>query len=102
MATDHTEGEPPSFGSTMRANIGCTANRSKALVNTAAENATSTKRECNRTGLGGRINAGPTWRVLLAMLWASKPACAVKVEHMHARGTTVPPHAGDDTINADL
>ena len=36
MATDHTDGEPPSSGSTMRANIGCTPKRSRALRNTAA------------------------------------------------------------------
>jgi hypothetical protein len=39
MATDQTDGEPPSLGSTMRANIGCTANKSSALTNTAAVNA---------------------------------------------------------------
>jgi hypothetical protein len=38
MATDQTEGEPPSRGSTMRANIDCTANSRSALVNTAAVN----------------------------------------------------------------
>ena len=36
MATDHTDGEPPSRGSTMRVNIGCTANKRSALTNTAA------------------------------------------------------------------
>ncbi len=36
IATDHTDGEPPSRGSTMRVNIGCTENSSSALVNTAA------------------------------------------------------------------
>ena len=30
MATDHTDGVPPSFGSTILVNIGCTANSSAA------------------------------------------------------------------------
>ena len=30
MATDHTAGVPPSFGSTILVNIGCTANSSAA------------------------------------------------------------------------
>ena len=42
MATDQTDGEPPSRGSTMRANIGCTANNNSALVNTAAVNTART------------------------------------------------------------
>ncbi len=36
MATDHTDGEPPSCGRTMRVNIGCTPNSSRALRNTDA------------------------------------------------------------------
>jgi hypothetical protein len=36
MATDHTDGESPSCGSTMRVNIGCTPNSSSALKKTAA------------------------------------------------------------------
>ncbi len=36
MATDQTAGDPPSCGSTMRVNIGCTPNSSRALRNTAA------------------------------------------------------------------
>ena len=43
MATDQTDGEPPSRGSTMRVNIGCTANSSSALVNTAAVNTARTR-----------------------------------------------------------
>ncbi len=46
MATDHTDGEPPSRGSTMRVNMGCTANNSSALVNTAAVNTASTMAQC--------------------------------------------------------
>src|SRR5438046_1910771 len=36
IATDHTEGEPPSFGSTILVNIGCTANSSAAERKIAA------------------------------------------------------------------
>ncbi len=42
MATDQTDGEPPSRGRTMRVNIGCTANSKNALVNTAAVNTART------------------------------------------------------------
>ncbi len=36
IATDHTAGAPPSRGSTILANIGCTANSSAALTKIAA------------------------------------------------------------------
>jgi hypothetical protein len=36
MATAHTEGEPPSTGSTILANIGCTENSSSAERNVVA------------------------------------------------------------------
>ena len=36
FAVFQTAGDPPSSGSTMRANIGCTRNSSTALTNTAA------------------------------------------------------------------
>ncbi len=36
MATDHTCGAPPSRGSTILVNIGCTANKSAALRKIAA------------------------------------------------------------------
>ena len=36
MATDHTAGVPPSFGSTILVNIGCTANSSAADKKIAA------------------------------------------------------------------
>ena len=36
MATDHTAGAPPSRGSTILVNIGCTANSSAALRKIAA------------------------------------------------------------------
>ena len=42
MATDQTDGEPPSRGRTMRVNIGCTANSKNALVDTAAVNTART------------------------------------------------------------
>jgi hypothetical protein len=36
MATDHTVGAPPSFGSTILVIIGCTTNRSNADRNAVA------------------------------------------------------------------
>jgi hypothetical protein len=36
IATDHTAGVPPSLGSTILANSGCTANNSAALTKIAA------------------------------------------------------------------
>src|SRR4051812_28177925 len=45
IATDQTDVEPPSCGSTMRVNIGWTANNSSALVNTATVNAANTSLE---------------------------------------------------------
>jgi len=47
MATDQTDGEPPSRGNTIRVNMGCTANSSSALVNTAAVNIASTRAQCH-------------------------------------------------------
>ena len=41
IATDHTEGEPPSRGSTILVNIGSTANNSAALRKMAATNVAS-------------------------------------------------------------
>ena len=41
MATDHTAGDPPSCGSTILVNIGCTANRSAALRKIAVVKAAS-------------------------------------------------------------
>src|SRR5687767_6904692 len=41
MQVFHTAGEPPSSGSTILPNIGCTRNSSPALVNTAAVNVAS-------------------------------------------------------------
>ena len=38
MDTAHTDGEPPSCGSTIRANIGCTENSSIADRNSVPEN----------------------------------------------------------------
>ena len=43
MATDQTDGEPPSRGNTMRVNIGCTANSRSALTNIAAVKIASTR-----------------------------------------------------------
>jgi len=43
MATDHTDGEPPSRGSTILANSGCTANKSAADKKIAAAYVASTK-----------------------------------------------------------
>ena len=41
MATDHTAGAPPSRGSTILVNIGCTANSSVALKKIADVKTTS-------------------------------------------------------------
>src|SRR6266567_6252477 len=47
IATDHTEGEPPSRGSTILVNIGSIRNKSAALRNMAAMNvASSASRDC--------------------------------------------------------
>ena len=50
MATDHTAGDPPSCGSTILVNIGCTANRSAALRKIAVVKAASS---------GPNATAGP-------------------------------------------
>ena len=44
MQVFHTAGVPPSSGSTMRPNIGCTRNSRNALVKMAAVNTASTAR----------------------------------------------------------
>ena len=56
MATDHTDGEPPRVGSTMRVNIGCTANSRSALVNMAAVKAT-------RISVGGNFEVIASSRI---------------------------------------
>src|SRR3954466_1455883 len=47
MATDHTDGAPPSRGSTILVNIGCTANSSAALRKIAAISVGSSKPRCD-------------------------------------------------------
>jgi hypothetical protein len=44
MATDHTMGAPPSLGSTILANIGCTRNSNSAERSSVAANSAGAKR----------------------------------------------------------
>jgi len=44
IATDHTDGEPPSFGSTILVNIGCTTNRSSAETKSVIANSPGASR----------------------------------------------------------
>src|SRR5579871_13827 len=57
MATDHTDGEPPSRGNTIFANIGCRLKRSSAEANSVAENNVSVNR-CTDRGIAGTIAIG--------------------------------------------
>ena len=45
MHVFHTDGVPPSKGSTIFENIGCTANSSAAFTNNVIENSTTTAAE---------------------------------------------------------
>ena len=56
MATAHTDGEPPSTGSTILANIGCTENSSSAERKVVAVYAQSTKLE--PSGAAGGAGVG--------------------------------------------
>ena len=56
MATAHTDGEPPSTGSTILANIGCTENSSSAERNVVAVNAQRTK--LDPSGAAGAAGVG--------------------------------------------
>ncbi len=53
MATDQTDGAPPSRGSTILANMGCTANRSAALRKIAATKVASSSAGRKATRLRG-------------------------------------------------
>jgi hypothetical protein len=53
IATDHTEAAPPSCGSTILVNIGCTANNSAALTNIPAMKVGSNNPEDDVSAAGG-------------------------------------------------
>src|SRR5262245_19541211 len=84
MAIDHTCGEPPKVGSTMRVNIGCTANSRSALTKTAAV-------KTIRISSDGTAGA--------SVRWAESMRCSRK---MHGQGLT-PAHRAYNTgsDNAD-
>ena len=56
MAVDQTDGEPPSLGSTILVNIGCTANSSSAETNSTPANSAAAMRE-SRAGAQARAGA---------------------------------------------
>src|ERR1700681_2390371 len=70
IATDHTDGEPPSRGSTILVNIGSIRNNSAALRKMAAVNvASSTARDC----AAGLIVSAAGWSVMARVLALSVP-----------------------------
>jgi hypothetical protein len=63
MATDHTVGAPPSRGSTILVNIGCTRNSSSADRNSVVANSAGASRKaagasCGIGAVGSRVVIG--------------------------------------------
>jgi hypothetical protein len=72
MATDHTDGAPPSFGKTILVNIGWTANSNNAETNSVVANNIGAMRRANGNAYAVVCRATLSKEVMTLILGRSK------------------------------